>query len=323
MTPNATCNALTGREIEAVQAALLQWFGVYGRTLPWRETRDPWAILVAEVMLQQTQVDRVLPYYLAFLERFPSVEVLAMAPTADVIRAWAGLGYNRRAVNLQRTARTIVNDYEGVFPRSVEELAKLPGIGPYTAGAICCFAFEQDVAFLDTNMKRVLTRLVADGVSPEPSLRQITEIATSLVPLGNGWSWNQALIEFGALQCTARQPGCATCCLLTWCKSGQRHLTGEMVFAIRRGKPAEPFAGSSRYYRGRILAAVSEAGQRSEPIMLAALAAIIQDEDEQDAITVVYDLVRALEKDGLLAVAEPTAAYDTIDPGSFTVTLPL
>src|SRR5690606_31251880 len=119
----------------------------------------PYHILVSEVMLQQTQVDRVIPYYRAWLERFPTLSDLAAAPTADVISLWAGLGYNRRAVNLQRTARYVVDELNGVFPSDIAALLTLPGVGPYTAGAIACFAFEQDVAFLDTNMRRTLHRI--------------------------------------------------------------------------------------------------------------------------------------------------------------------
>jgi A/G-specific adenine glycosylase len=138
--------------------ALMNWFSEAARDLPWRRTRDPYRIMVAEVMLQQTQVDRVLPKYEAFITHFPTLQALADASTAEVIRLWSGLGYNRRAVNLQRAAREIVERFDGVFPRDVAVLLTLPGIGPYTAGAIACFAFEQDVAFMDTNIRRVIRR---------------------------------------------------------------------------------------------------------------------------------------------------------------------
>ncbi|MEZ4572808.1 MAG: A/G-specific adenine glycosylase, partial [Thermomicrobiales bacterium] len=131
------------------QRALLGWYRENARDLPWRRTQDPYRIMVSEIMLQQTQVDRVIPKYEAFLERFPTLEALADAPASEVIRAWAGLGYNRRALNLQRAARAVVEEFGGEMPRTVEELRSLPGIGPYTAGAIACFAFEQDVGFLD------------------------------------------------------------------------------------------------------------------------------------------------------------------------------
>src|SRR5581483_4865161 len=148
----------------AIQAALLEWFAAAGRDLPWRHTRDPYRIMVSEIMLQQTQVDRVIPKYHAFLAAFPTLEALAAAPTAEVIRAWSGLGYNRRAVNMQRTARAVLEEHGGQFPRDLPALLRLPGIGPYTAGAIACFAFEQDVGFMDTNIRRVVQRLF---VGPE------------------------------------------------------------------------------------------------------------------------------------------------------------
>jgi A/G-specific adenine glycosylase len=141
-------------ELSDIQGALLAWFAEHARDLPWRRTRDPYRIMVSEIMLQQTQVDRVRPKYYAFLEAFPNLESLASAPTAEVIRAWAGLGYNRRAVNMQRTAQAVIREHGGQFPRDLAALLKLPGIGPYTAGAIACFAFEQDVAFIDTNIRR-------------------------------------------------------------------------------------------------------------------------------------------------------------------------
>ncbi|NBU65707.1 MAG: A/G-specific adenine glycosylase, partial [Chloroflexia bacterium] len=130
--------------------ALIAWFGANGRDLPWRHTRDPYRVLVAELMLQQTQVERVIPKYHAFLAQFPDVATLASAPTSAVITAWQGLGYNRRALYLQRTAQAVVSQYAGIFPRDVATLKQLPGIGDYTSGAIACFAYEQDVAFLDT-----------------------------------------------------------------------------------------------------------------------------------------------------------------------------
>src|ERR687894_1082958 len=177
-----------------IREGLLGWFKENARDLPWRRTRDPYAILVSEVMLQQTQVDRVLPYYTRFLERFPTVQALATASTSDVIRIWSGLGYNRRAVNLQRAARTVVDELGGAFLEDPADLKKLPGIGAYTAGAIAAFAYERDVAFLDTNMRRVVSRVIFGTESARES--DAMEAASALVPPGLGWTWNQALIEF-------------------------------------------------------------------------------------------------------------------------------
>ena len=190
--------------LAVVRGALLDWFAGHGRDLPWRHTRDPYKVMVSEIMLQQTQVDRVMPKYQAFLEIFPGLAALAAAPTAEVIRAWTGLGYNRRAVNMQRAARAVLDVHNGQFPRDMAELLKLPGIGPYTAGAIACFAFEQDVAFMDTNIRRVVQRLFAGPEESAPTGEaRLLQIAREAVPPGQGWFWNQAIMELGALICTA------------------------------------------------------------------------------------------------------------------------
>lgn len=306
----------------AVRTALLAWFRQNGRDLPWRHTRDPYAILVSEVMLQQTQVDRVIPYYHAFLAKFPTVADLAAAPTAEVITAWAGLGYNRRAVNLQRTAQAVVNDYGGEFPRDVAALRALPGIGPYTAGAIACFAFEQDTAFLDTNMRRVLHRIFvgSDVPAPAASDRQISEIAAKIVPPGHGWTWNQGLIEFGALQCTARKPACVVCPVQGVCRAYpavQSHLA-----ALPRGvrlKREAPFTGSNRYYRGRVLAALRASGDGG--IALGELGPQVRDDFRETDLPWLYGVVQGLSQDGLAAVAEETPAYDAAAPAEVDGTL--
>lgn len=245
-----------------MHTALHAWFRRNARDLPWRHTRNPYHILVSEMMLQQTQVERVLPHYAAFLAAFPTLEALATAPTADVIRQWAGLGYNRRAVNLQRIARIIHTDYDGVFPQTVQELQPLPGIGPYTAGAVACFAFEQDVAFLDTNMRRVLHRcLVGPDTSVPLRERDLLRLAHELVPPGDGWLWNQALMELGAVVCMAATPTCEQCPLCDHCATGRENRGQQRAYQKQdsRGKRRiaerpEPFVGSNRYYRGRVVA---------------------------------------------------------------------
>lgn len=248
---------------QQIQKNVIAWFAATARDLPWRHTRDPYRILIAEIMLQQTQVDRVLPKYTAFLQTFPDMATLAAAPTADVIRHWAGLGYNRRAVNLQRTARQVLEEHNGSFPQDMDSLQRLPGIGPYTAGAIACFAFEQDVAFLDTNMRRVLHRCLIGAEPPVPPLKERTmlQLAAAMVPAGAGWQWNQALMELGALLCTARVPACIDCPLQTYCMACTTWQTTETIYKqTPRKKPAKsiaerraPFIGSNRYYRGRLI----------------------------------------------------------------------
>jgi A/G-specific adenine glycosylase len=306
-------------KVAAIQVGLLAWWHQNRRDLPWRDTRDPYRIMVSEVMLQQTQVDRVIPHYHRWLERFPTVQALAAAPTADAIAQWAGLGYNRRAVNLQRTAQAVV-ERGGEFPRDVEALRELPGIGPYTAGAIACFAFEQDVPFIDTNMRRVLHRVFLGPEIPEPRAndRAITAIAGEILPAGSGWDWNQALIEFGALQCTARKPLCMVCPLQRQCAAWPDIQT--LLAAQPRGGRAgkePPFHESNRFFRGRVVDALRE--RREAGITLAELGPLVRPTYSEADAPWLVEIVEGLERDGLARVAEEPAVYDA---GEVRVRLP-
>ena len=249
----------------ALARTLITWFQQHGRDLPWRHTRNPYHILVSELMLQQTQVERVIPKYHAFLAQFPDVHQLATAPTSAVITAWQGLGYNRRALYLQRTAQAVVEQYAGQFPSDVAALRQLPGIGAYTAGAVACFAFEQDVAFLDTNIRRVVLRLHHDPRHDAPAEQTLWDEARTLVPPGQGWWWNQAIMELGAVICTARSPRCAQCPLRGDCRDYQVRrdldeqllpLPAPVTKKVAETKKNEPFVGSNRYIRGRIIDAL-------------------------------------------------------------------
>jgi A/G-specific adenine glycosylase len=293
-----------------IQDGLLGWFKENARELPWRRTRDPYAILVSEVMLQQTQVDRVLPYYMRFLERFPTVEDLAAAPTSDVIRIWSGLGYNRRAVNLQRAARAVVDELGGSFPDDPAELKKLPGIGAYTAGAIAAFAYERDVAFLDTNMRRVISRVIYGSESVRES--DAVGAATTLLPSGHGWTWNQALIEFGALQCTARRPACIICPLRDECAA---YPTMQVALQLKSSRSREaktaPFESTTRYYRGRIVEALRSLPEdEPEGIPLPALGLKVREGFSSENLPWLRELVDGLQRDGLALVAEDSPTYD-------------
>lgn len=245
----------------AVRQRLLAWYRKNHRKLPWRETHDPYRIMISEVMLQQTQVDRVAPKYREFLTRFPDLRALADAPSSEVIRAWSGLGYNRRALNLQRAARAVVDDHGGRMPSDVGALRQLPGIGAYTAGAIACFAYRQDVGFVDTNIRRVLHRVVAGPELPEPAMRpaEIERLAQEIVPPGGGYEWNQALMELGATICRARSAACEICPLADVCRARP---TIERVLAEqprRRGSAEPRFETTNRYVRGRIIDILREA----------------------------------------------------------------
>lgn len=306
-------------EIAAIHDRLIAWYCANRRDLPWRNTRDPYRILVSEVMLQQTQVERVIPKYHEFLERFPTIEALAAAPTAEVIRAWAGLGYNRRALNLQLTAQAVVERHDGVMPRDLDALLALPGIGRYTAGAILCFAYEEDVGFVDTNIRRVLHRLCLGPELPEPlaSERDIQQFAECLVPASRGYEWNQALMEFGAVQCTARKPACLVCPLQGQCRAfpeiqSRLALTVKPVSTLRR-KQEGPFEGSSRYYRGRVIAALREL-PAGESIDLGALGPRVRPDyqaEQPEHIDWLRQVVEGLHRDGLAQVAEDPVPYET------------
>ncbi|HET9014516.1 MAG TPA: A/G-specific adenine glycosylase [Thermomicrobiaceae bacterium] len=324
-TPPDTAEALD--DAPRLRERLLAWYAAARRDLPWRRTRDPYRILVSEVMLQQTQVERVVPKYHEFLARFPTLAALADAPTAEVIRSWSGLGYNRRAVNLQRAAQAVVERHGGEMPADLAALRSLPGVGRYTAGAVACFAFGRDVGFLDTNIRRVLHRLAVGPELPEPLAtdREIQQLADRLVPPGAGYTWNQALIEFGALQCTARRPACVTCPLQGDCRAYpaiQAALGDARREAGTGRQPREgAFAGSSRYYRGRVIAALRDLGD-GEAIDLDALGPRVRPDYGDEHVTWLRDVVEGLRRDGLAEVAEEHAGYDATAPAALRVRLP-
>lgn len=199
--------------------ALLAWFQAHQRPMPWRETRDPYHIWISEVMLQQTQVATVIPYFERFTARFPSVRALAEAPLDDVLKHWEGLGYYSRARNLQKAAVQIVTEHGGTFPRDYAAIRALPGVGDYTAGAVASIAFNQPQPAVDGNVFRVLARLfgIDDDIAQPRSRRRFEAVARELIPPGEAWRFNQALMELGATVCTAAGPRCAGCPVAGWC----------------------------------------------------------------------------------------------------------
>ena len=321
--PTIAATDVSTEQVADLRQRLLAWYAANGRDLPWRHTRDPYHILVSEIMLQQTQVDRVLPRYAAFLERFPTIEALAAAPTAEVIRLWSGLGYNRRAVNLQRAARAVVEQYGSTVPRTVTELLKLPGVGPYTAGAVACFAYEQDVGFVDTNIRRVLHRLFVGPESAEQraTSRAIQQLAERLVPPGEGYNWNQALIEFGAIQCTARKPACGDCPLREACRAFPVMVSAPLGAPRPSTGSAVPYERSTRYYRGRVITALREL-RDGESYDLARLGPRIRDDYGPEHLPWLQAIVAGLERDGLARIAEDSPGYDADEPATVRVHLP-
>jgi A/G-specific adenine glycosylase len=200
---------------------LLAWYGRHRRDLPWRGVRDPYAVLVSEMMLQQTQVSRVLDFYPRFLARYPTLEDLAAAPAHAVRESWDGLGYYARARNLHAAVRHVVTQYGGILPADPEELRRLPGIGRYTAGAVASLAFGADVPAVDTNAARVLARVfgVPRGKRVARRERRLWSLAAALVPSGRSSDWNQALMDLGATICAARTPRCPVCPVRHDCRS--------------------------------------------------------------------------------------------------------
>jgi A/G-specific adenine glycosylase len=203
------------------QRRLLAWYARHGRDLPWRRTREPYRVLVSEVMLQQTQVDRVIPKYREFLTRYPTFEDLARARAPEVTKAWRPLGYYRRATNLHGIARETVARYGGRLPQDGAALLSMKGIGRYTAGAILAFAHGRDAAMVDTNVRRVLGRVFLGPrrVKTLRGAKPIWGLAESLVPAGRAYDYNQALMDFGATWCTARNPKCKRCPMKAFCRS--------------------------------------------------------------------------------------------------------
>ena len=202
--------------LRAFQRRLLAWYEVCQRRLPWRTTRDPYKILVSEIMLQQTQVDRVVPKYREFLKRYPTVRSLAGARTAELRRLWYPLGYNIRPLRLRRIAQRVLREHAGRIPDTHDGLLAMDGIGRYTAGAVLSFAFRKDAPIVDTNVARLLSRYFGLRTRTQ---RRLWEFAEAVIPPGQGHVINQAMMDFGATVCTARAPQCPTCALRRTCAS--------------------------------------------------------------------------------------------------------
>jgi A/G-specific adenine glycosylase len=222
-------------EIPAFRRRLLRWFAEHKRDLPWRRTRDPYRIWLSEIMLQQTRVAAVIPYFERFLEAFPDVRALARARTDRVLALWAGLGYYSRAKNLQRAAKEIVARHDGKFPRKYEEALALPGIGRYTAAAVLSIAYEGPHAVLDGNVARVLARIGAlEGDLRAPGMwRKLESEAQNLLARNVSGDWNQAMMELGATVCTPKSPQCGECPVEKWCRARKLGIA-EKLPAVRK-----------------------------------------------------------------------------------------
>jgi A/G-specific adenine glycosylase len=288
-----------------IRRALLAWYRRDGRAdLPWRVRRDPYLTVVSEFMLQQTQVERVAPAFEAFVARFGSFAELAAASTADVVRQWKGLGYNSRAVRLQRLAQAVVERHAGTMPSDAVSLRALAGVGPYTAAAIAAFAFDADVAACDTNVRRVVHRIAYGIEFPRAvPLAQLDELAMQLVPPGQGHDWNSAMMDLGAMICTARAPKCLLCPLNAVCAAAPidaRQLDAARLAAMASKRPpAVKFEKTTRYARGRIVDRLRELPPE-RAISLLDLHSDLRRARVERSLDEIDALVAALVRDGVI-----------------------
>jgi A/G-specific adenine glycosylase len=259
---------LSVSQIKRFQKKILTWYRQHQRDLPWRKTRDPYKILVSELMLQQTQVGRVIPKYEMWLEAFPTVSDLARAKTAEVLRLWSGLGYNRRALYLQKAAQTIVRDYKGIWPRDFQELERLPGIGSYTSRAVACFAFDQQVAVVDTNIRKVILLEVLHEADNTMDTKTMQGIAEQLLPKGKAYEWNQALMDYSSSV-----------------------LKKEKIPIVKQSR----FIGSNRFYRGQIIKYLTKV----ETAHITDLLTLLKLPSEK-----IENILAGLEKDTLVVVQD-------------------
>lgn len=227
---------LDSKQKQGLRRRLTNWYRRNGRALPWRRTRDPFCVWVSEVMLQQTQVATVVPYYERFIARFPTIDALAAAAEEDVLRLWEGLGYYRRARQLHRAARQLVDEHGGRFPRHQDAVRRLPGIGRYTAGAILSIAFDARQPILEANTRRLLARLsgTRGDLSGGAGEKRLWALAEDLLPGRHAGNFNQALMELGSRVCTPRDPSCDTCPLAVWCVASRQGLQGVIPPATRK-----------------------------------------------------------------------------------------
>jgi A/G-specific adenine glycosylase len=290
--------------VQDLRDAVFGWHAEHGRDyLPWRASRNPYHVVVSEFMLQQTQVERVLAAFEGFIDRFDSFASLAAATRAEVVRAWKGLGYNLRAIRLHELARAVVERHQGSLPSDAAALRALPGVGPYTVAAIRAFAFEIDDVAIDVNLRRIVHRL-RFGIEhpPKASASEVDETARALLARGRAHAWNSALMDLGALICTARSPKCSLCPLREWCAAAPLSATiakaaSEQIATKGRGPQAKlRFEQTRRYARGRVLDRLREA-EPGTVVCEHELVAVLNDPSERYPLG---EILAGLERDGFL-----------------------
>jgi A/G-specific adenine glycosylase len=270
-----------------LQETILTWYKKEGRKLPWRETTNPYKILVSEMMLQQTQVDRVIPKYHAFLKQFPTPKILAEASTADVLKVWSGLGYNRRALYLKKCAEAIVSEHNNMFPETKEALQALPGIGLYTAAAILSFAYNKDITVIDVNIERIFKRVFFTKID-----NNVEAIAQHALPQNQSRDWHNALMDLGSI-CTATNPECHVCPINKLCDSNNNQ---ERITATWKKKKVVPFKESDRIVRGTILKILTKHNKLSINKTIAILESINIKRTKEKF----HQIIKQLEKDELV-----------------------
>jgi A/G-specific adenine glycosylase len=282
-----------------ITSALLRWYKRDRRDLPWRDEKNPYRVLVSEVMLQQTQVARVLTKYPEFLRKFPSFRKLATASAADVIRAWRGMGYNSRVLRLRTLSQIVDRTLRGKLPSDIASLQQLPGIGRYTAHAVACFAFGQQVPVVDTNVVRVLGRLYpVPGEHALPETDSVWDLAASHLPRSKAHDWNQALMDLGATICTAARPRCETCPIRSLCPSAhsvpRRTAAKAATEPGRKGVP-------NRIYRGKIIDVLRNL-QNGDSLSISTLARTAVNGYSKLDDRWFRSLLRGLEHDGMITI---------------------
>jgi A/G-specific adenine glycosylase len=289
----------------AAQKAILAWYADHGRRLAFRGIADPYGVLVSEAMAQQTQAARAAGHWIRFLRRFPTVSDLAAASPADVQRAWQGLGYNRRALALWRTARVIVAEHGGRVPDAVEQLERLPGVGPYTARAVAAIAFGRPVGAVDVNIRRVIGRTVAGGAEALPA-GSLQAVADASIPLGTAREWTYALMDVGATVCRPRAPRCDACPVRPWCRYALQVAAGTDAAAAKARTPrrSPPFPSTNRWLRGRILDRLRQAPDDRWVVLDGPIGT--HDRDR------VLAAARAMSAEGLIEVAPRSASDDAL-----------
>ncbi len=279
---------------------LLRWYARHARDLPWRDIHNPYHVLVSEFMLQQTQVARVLEHFPRWIARFPDIPSLAAATRRDVLLAWSGMGYNRRALHLQAAARMVRDVHGGTIPRSPSELQRLPGVGRYTAAAIACFGYHERHPVVDINIRRVLSRLSANmkdttGMLSEPLIWQT---AALLLPPRAYYDWNQALMDLGAAICTARAPACDRCPLRSHCPSAGRLASPAVKMSGTAQEPRIERETPRRISRGRVIEELRRT--RSHCRSAAVLAKLLFDPFTEDLRPRLLDILATLQRDDMI-----------------------